>query len=116
MNPCGPYLWVLRITSVYGFFFISNSHRRMVRRFVQVGGCCDVAGTRCLHIYETGATGDTNVGNKNTHALTLRIPPELDSMIADAAYETRQSKSAWIRLALQRCLKQKLQRHEAVLR
>jgi predicted HicB family RNase H-like nuclease len=56
------------------------------------------------------------VENKNTHALTLRIPPELDSLVSDAAYESRQSKNAWIRLALQRFLKQKQQRPDAVLR
>jgi len=56
------------------------------------------------------------VKNKNSHCLTLRISPELDSLVSDAAYESRQSKSAWIRLALQRILKQKQQPHEAVLR
>jgi hypothetical protein len=102
---------------MYGFFFISNSHRLMVRRFVQVGGAAVSPVLVCIHIYETGETGDTTpMENKNTHALTLRIPPELDSLITDAAFDARQSKSAWIRLALQGCLKQKQQRHEAVLR
>ena len=53
---------------------------------------------------------------KNTHALTLRIPEELDLQITDAAFDARQSKSAWIRFAIQRSLRQKQQRHEAMLR
>jgi hypothetical protein len=51
-----------------------------------------------------------------THALTLRITPEMDSMLCDAAHDARLPKSGWIRLALQRFLKQKQQRPDAVLR
>ena len=33
-----------------------------------------------------------------THCLTLRIVPEMDALIADAAYDSRiPSKAAWIR-------------------
>jgi predicted transcriptional regulator len=53
---------------------------------------------------------------KNTHCMTLRIPSELDLLITDAAFDARQSKSTWIRVALQRCLRQQQQRHDAVLR
>jgi len=52
-----------------------------------------------------------------THCLTLRITPEMDSLIADAAYDARMmSKAAWIRLAIARSLQQKQQRQDAVLR
>ena len=37
---------------------------------------------------------------KDTHCMTLRIPPELDSLVSDAAYEARQSKTSWIRAAI----------------
>jgi hypothetical protein len=35
-----------------------------------------------------------------SHCLTLRITPEMDSMIVDAAYESRQFKANWIRGAI----------------
>ncbi len=53
---------------------------------------------------------------KNTHCMTLRISPEVDSLIADAAHDARLPKSGWIRLAIQRCLRQQQQRQAAVLR
>jgi hypothetical protein len=53
---------------------------------------------------------------KNTHCLTLRIPPELDLLVSDAAYDARLPKSAWIRRAIQRCLQEKRERQEALLR
>ena len=59
--------------------------------------CCDVAGARCLNSYDTG---DTTVKTTNTHCMTLRIPPELDLLVSDAAYEARQSKASWIRAAI----------------
>ena len=37
---------------------------------------------------------------KNTHCLTLRIPPDLDLLVSDAAYDARQSKTSWIRAAI----------------
>jgi len=37
---------------------------------------------------------------KNTHCLTLRIPPELDLLVSDDAYAARLSKAAWIRRAI----------------
>ena len=36
----------------------------------------------------------------NTHSMTLRIPPELDLLVSDAAYDARQSKASWIRTAI----------------
>lgn len=63
---------------------------------------------------DTGATA--TMMTRFTHCMTLRIPPELDSLIADAAHDARLPKSGWIRLAIQRCLRQKQQRQEAVLR
>jgi hypothetical protein len=54
---------------------------------------------------------------KFTHCLTLRITPEMDSMIADAAYDSRMmSKAAWLRWAIARCLQAKRHGHEPVLR
>jgi len=53
---------------------------------------------------------------KFTHCLTLRITPEMDSMLCDAAYEARLPKSGWLRLAIQHFLRQKRQRQQAVLR
>jgi hypothetical protein len=50
-----------------------------------------------------------------THCLTLRITPAMDSLIADAAYDARLPKSGWIRLVIEKCLRQQ-QRHEAVQR
>ena len=50
-----------------------------------------------------------------THCLTLRTTPEMDSQIADAAYDARLPKSGWIRLAIEKCLRQK-QRQDTVLR
>jgi hypothetical protein len=44
---------------------------------------------------------------KFTHCLTLRIVPEMDALIADAAYDSRiTSKAAWIRWAITRSLRQ----------
>jgi hypothetical protein len=37
---------------------------------------------------------------QSTHSFTLRIPPILDSLVSDAAYEARQTKAAWIRKAI----------------
>lgn len=53
---------------------------------------------------------------KFTHCLTLRITPEMDSLLCDAAHDARLPKSDWIRLAIQKFLRQKRQRYEAVLR
>lgn len=63
---------------------------------------------------DTGATA--TMKTRFTHCLTLRITPEMDSLLCDAAHDARLPKSAWIRLALQRCLQQNRQRQEAVLR
>jgi hypothetical protein len=63
---------------------------------------------------DTGATA--TMKTTFTHCLTLRITPEMDSMLCDAAHDGRLPKSAWIRWAIERCLQQKRQRHEAVLR
>ena len=38
------------------------------------------------------------------HIMTLRIPSELDSLVTDAAYDARQSKTAWIRAAIRQRL------------
>lgn len=69
-----------------------------------------------LFVYIFIETGDTTVKMKNTHCMTLRLSPELDSIIADAAYDARLPKSGWIRLVIEKCLRQQQQRHEAVLR
>jgi len=62
-------------------------------------------------------TGETaTMKTKFTHCLTLRITPEMDSMLCDAAHDARLPKSAWIRWAIQRCLQERRQRHETVLR
>ena len=37
---------------------------------------------------------------KLTHCLTLRILPEMDLLVSDAAYDARLSKAAWIRRAI----------------
>jgi hypothetical protein len=44
---------------------------------------------------------------KVTHNLTLRIEPEMDSMIVDAAYDARTSKATWIRGAIHQRLARK---------
>jgi len=41
---------------------------------------------------------------KFTHCLTLRIMPEMDSLVTEAAYDSRQSKTAWIRAAIRQRL------------
>jgi hypothetical protein len=88
----------------------------MVRRFVQVGGAA-MSPELVVYIFMTPKKPEIPpVENKNTHSLTLRITPEMDSLLSDAAHDARLSKSGLIRLAIQRCLKQKQQRHEAVLR
>ena len=52
-----------------------------------------------------------------THALTLRITSEMDSMIADAAYDARTtSKAEWIRWAIERTLRKLQPKQEPVLR
>ena len=53
---------------------------------------------------------------KFTHCLTLRITPEMDAMLCDAAHDAHLPKSGWLRLAIQNFLRQKRQRHEAMLR
>ena len=64
-----------------------------------------------------GINATTIMKHKHTHALTLRITPLMDSLIADAAYDARMmSKAAWIRLAIARSLRHKQQRQDAVLR
>jgi hypothetical protein len=47
---------------------------------------------------DTGATA--TMMTRFTHCMTLRIPPELDSLIADAAHDARLPKSSWIRAAI----------------
>jgi predicted HicB family RNase H-like nuclease len=42
---------------------------------------------------------------KNTCAFTLRITPELDEQITEAAYDRRMSKASWIRMAIRQCLR-----------
>lgn len=39
--------------------------------------------------------------------MTLRLDPRLDDLVTDAAYDARQSKAAWIRLAIERSLQQR---------
>jgi predicted HicB family RNase H-like nuclease len=51
-----------------------------------------------------------------THSLTLRISPELNLMILDAAYEARLSKAAWIRKAINHSLGLKQRRMDSELR
>lgn len=43
---------------------------------------------------------------KNSHCLTLRIPPELDDLVIEASYDRRTSKAAWIRGAIRQRLGQ----------
>jgi hypothetical protein len=38
------------------------------------------------------------------HCLTLRIDPQLDDLIADASYDRRTTKAAWIRAAIRQSL------------
>jgi len=52
---------------------------------------------RLLNTCDTGATATMTA---YTHCLTLRITPEMDDFVADAAYTSRQSKANWIRGAI----------------
>jgi hypothetical protein len=63
---------------------------------------------------DTGATA--TMKTKFTHCLTLRLTPEMDSLLCDAAYDAHLPKSGWIRLAIESFLRQRRQRKEAVLR
>jgi len=56
---------------------------------------------------DTGATATMKI--KFTHALTLRITPEMDSLLCDAAHDARLPKSGWIRRAIERSLQQRRQ-------
>jgi predicted transcriptional regulator len=42
--------------------------------------------------------------SQNTHCLTLRLDPQLDELLCEAAWERRQSKAAWIRVAIKQSL------------
>jgi len=41
----------------------------------------------------------------NTHCLTLRIEPELDELVTEAAFDDRTSKASWIRMAIRQRLR-----------
>jgi len=53
---------------------------------------------------------------KLSHCQTLRTSAALNETISEAAYQTRLSKSAWIRLVIERTLQQHAPKQETTLR
>jgi predicted transcriptional regulator len=45
------------------------------------------------------------MNRKSTHCLTLRLDPQLDELVTEAAYDHRASKSDWIRMAIRQRLR-----------
>ena len=52
-------------------------------------------------------TGDTKTMNLYTHCLTLRLTPDLDELLTEAAFDGRITKSDWIRVAIRQRLRQR---------
>lgn len=53
---------------------------------------------------------------KYTACMTLRLPPEVDEQIVEAAYEQRVTKTTWIRMAILQRLKARWSRQEKTTR
>jgi hypothetical protein len=53
---------------------------------------------RLLNSFDTGATAKMTTAF--THCLTLRITPEMDELVANAAYDAHQTKASWMRGAI----------------
>jgi len=45
------------------------------------------------------------MNRKYTQSMTLRLEPQLDDLVADAAFDRRTTKASWIRAAIRRSLK-----------
>jgi hypothetical protein len=60
-------------------------------------------------------TGDTKTMNRiYTHCLTLRLTPDLDELLTEAAFDGRITKSDWIRVAIRQRLRQRRQTEPAM--